>query len=66
VNHDDLTIDDGLAANVQSGGDGREAFGPVQPVTGVDLLSTGVGVNLDAIAVIFNFVNPLLTPGSLA
>jgi hypothetical protein len=40
-------------------------LGPVQSVTGVNLLPAGVDVDLDAVAVEFNFVEPLVSLGHL-
>ena len=60
MNDNHLAIDDCLAGDVQGGSDRREPFGPVQTVAGLDLLATTVGINLNAVAVIFDFMEPLI------
>jgi hypothetical protein len=64
VDDDDFPVDDGLPRNIDGAGNDRKALGPIQPGAGVDLLLPGADVNLDAVAVIFDFVKPLLTLGS--
>lgn len=54
-------IDDGLPGNVESSSNGGEAFGPVQPGPGVDLLATAVDVNLNAISIELDLMKPLVT-----
>ena len=56
-----FAIDDRLTGNVDCGSAGREPFGPVQPVAGVDVLVTTADVNLDTVVVILDFVQPLVT-----
>jgi hypothetical protein len=53
-----LSVDDGFAGDVENAGNCREAFGPVQPVAGVNFLTTTVDVHLNAVAVVFDFVKP--------
>lgn len=59
MDDDHLAVDDRLTGNVESGSDRREPFGPVQTVAGIDLLATTVGMNLNAVAVVLDFVKPL-------
>jgi hypothetical protein len=47
-----LTIEDGLTGNIEAGGDRGEPLDPVVAVAGEGLLSSGIGVELDAIAVV--------------
>lgn len=54
-----LAVDDGLAGDVEGTGDLEKPFGPVQPVPGVNLLLAAVDVDLDAVAVELNLVEPL-------
>ena len=63
MDHNHFAIDYGLASNVHGRGNVREAFGPIEPVAGEDILASRVGLNLNAIAVVFDFVNPLITLG---
>ena len=43
----------------------REPVGPVQPIAGEDLLSSAVEVDLDAVAIVLDFMKPLVALGSL-
>jgi hypothetical protein len=61
----DFPVDDCLTGNIQGAGNQGKSFGPIQPVAGVDLLLSSVHMNLDPVAVVFDFVNPLLSLGSL-
>src|SRR4051794_19607889 len=56
----DLSVDDGFARYRQCAGNLCEAFSPVQPITGEDLLPAPAKVDLDAVAVELDFVKPLL------
>ena len=60
-----FSVDDGLAGNIEGAGNGGEPLGPVQPVSGVDLLPAAVDVDLDAVAVELDLMKPLLALGSL-
>jgi len=63
--HDhDFPVDDGFAWNVERAGNGREALGPIQPVSGEDLLPPFVQVNLDAVAVKLDLMKPLVAFGA--
>ena len=57
---DHLTVNDGLAADIEGAGNCGEPFGPIQPVTGEDLLPAAVDMDLDAVAVELDFMKPLL------
>jgi len=48
-----------LTGNVEGAGNGCKAFGPA----GEDLLFTAIDMQLDAVAVVFDFVNPLVPFG---
>ena len=64
--HDyDFTVDDCLTREVERTGYQGEALGPVEPIAGVGLLLARVDVELDPIAVILDFVKPLVSRGSL-
>jgi len=58
-----LPIDDGFARNGQSAGDLREALGPVQSIAGEDFLPSSAEMDLNAIAVVLDFMEPLLALG---
>jgi hypothetical protein len=53
-----LAIDDGFARDSESACDLGEAFGPVQPIAGEDLLASAVEMHLNAIAVVLDFMEP--------
>jgi hypothetical protein len=48
---DHFTVDDGFPGQIEGAGNSGEALGPVQPVTGEDLLPAPIDVDLDAVAV---------------
>ena len=59
VDDDDFTVEDGLAFQLERFGDAGE---PVRPVVAAgEYLGGAVYVDLCAIAVVFDFVNPLST-----
>ena len=58
-----LAIDDGFAGYGERAGNFGEALGPIQPVAGEDLLSSAVEMDLDAIAIVFDFMKPLVALG---
>ena len=60
-----LAVDDGFAWYGERAGNLGEALGPVQPVAGEDLLSSAVEMDLDAIAVVLDFMKPLVALGRL-
>src|SRR5258708_35907188 len=60
-----LPVEDGLAGDIQGAGNCRKPFGPVQAVAGVDLAPAGVDADLDAVAVVLDFVKPLTPYRSL-
>ena len=60
-----LAVDDGFAWNGERAGNLGKALGPVQPVAGEHLLSSAVEMDLDAIAVVLDFMKPLLALGRL-
>jgi hypothetical protein len=53
-------VDDGLTGNIQRAGDQRKTFGPVETVAGVDPLPSTVQVNLNAISVELDLMQPLV------
>ena len=55
-----FAIDDGFARNGERAGNLGEALGPVQPVAGEDLLPSAVEMDLDAVAVVLDFMKPLV------
>jgi len=55
-----LAVDDGFAWYGECAGNLGKALGPIQPVAGEHLLSPPVEMDLDAIAVVLDFVKPLL------
>ena len=65
VGNDHFPVDDGFSGNVERTGNHREALGPVQPITGEDLLPSPVDVDLDAVAVELDLMKPLVSLGSL-
>lgn len=64
MNNHHFAVDDSLAGDVEGVGDGREAISPVEPVARVDLALAIVDVDLDTVAVEFDFVNPLVALGA--
>src|SRR5438552_10873484 len=60
MDYDYLPIDDGVTGNVEGASNDREPFSPVQPVARVELLPSTIYVNLHAIPVIFDFMEPLV------
>src|SRR3954454_18095968 len=54
-----LTIDNGLPLDVEGARNDREPVDPVMAVAGEGLPVVAVDVELDAVAVVFDFVNPL-------
>ena len=58
-----LAVDDGFARYGERAGNLGEALGPVQPVAGEDLLSSAVEMDLDAVAVVLDFMKPLVALG---
>ena len=60
MDYDNLSVDDGLTRNIEGASNRRKPFGPVQPGAGVDLLPCTVYVNLHAIAVVLDFMEPLV------
>jgi hypothetical protein len=60
-----LAVDNGFACDFQRASNLGEAFGPIQPISGEDLLPSAVEVNLDAVAVKLDLMKPLVTPRHL-
>ena len=58
VNDDHFPVDDCLTGNVQSAGDRGKPLHPIQAVASVGLLAASVRMKLNAVAVIFDFVQP--------
>ena len=58
-----LAVDDGFAWNSERTGNLGEALGPIQSVAGEDLLPAAVEVDLNAVAVVLDFMKPLLALG---
>ena len=58
-----LAIDDGFPWYGERAGNFGKAFGPIQPVAGEYFLSPSVEMDLDAIAVVLDFVKPLVGLG---
>jgi hypothetical protein len=58
-----LAVDDGFAWNGERAGNLGKALGPIQTVAGEDLLPAAVKMNLNAIAVVLDFVKPLVALG---
>jgi hypothetical protein len=54
-----------LAGDIQGAANEEKPFGPVQPVAGVDFLLPSAHMNLNPVAVVFDFVNPLSPLGVL-
>jgi hypothetical protein len=50
---------------VERAGNLGKALGPIQPVAGEDLLSSVVEMDLDAIAIVLDFMKPLVARGRL-
>jgi hypothetical protein len=59
MDDDDLAVDDRLPFDGEGAGNDREPVDPVMAVAGEGLTIVAVDVELDAIAVVFDFVNPL-------
>ena len=55
-----LTVDGGFAFNSQRACNLGEPLGPVQPVAGIDLPPSTIDVNLHAVAVVLDFMKPLV------
>ena len=60
VDDDHFAIDDRLAGNIHGAGDQGKPFRPVQPVAGEDFPPPLVQVDLDPVAVEFDFMKPLI------
>jgi len=60
-----LAVDDGFAWYGERAGNLGKALGPIKAVAGEHLLSPAVEVDLDAIAIVLDFMKPLLPPGGL-
>lgn len=60
MNNHHLPVSNGLSREIEGAGNRGKTLGPVQPVASEDLLLCSVDVDLDAVAVIFNFMKPLL------
>ena len=58
-----LTVDDGFAWYGERAGYLGKALGPIQPVAGEHLLSSTVEMDLYAIAVVLDFMKPLVAFG---
>ena len=58
-----LTIDDGFAWYGECAGNLGKTLRPIQPVAGEHLLSSAVEMDLDAIAVVLDFMKPLVAFG---
>jgi hypothetical protein len=58
-----LAVDDDFARNGQRASDLRESLGPIQPVASEDLLPSSVEMNLHAVAVVLDFMEPLCALG---
>lgn len=59
MNYDHLTVDDRLPGDIQGAGYGREPLDPGMPVPRKRPLLSGIGVELDAVAIVFDFVKPV-------
>src|SRR3954451_21075701 len=59
VDDDHLPVHDGLTRDVEGPGNARKPVDPVVAVPGEGLTVVAVDVELDAVAVVFDFVNPL-------
>jgi hypothetical protein len=51
---------------IEGAGNDGKTLGPIEAVPRKHAFFPGVGMKLDAVAVVFDFVNPLLALGSLA
>ena len=58
MHYHNFPIDDGFAWNGQRAGNLREALGPVQAVAGEHFLSSPVEMDLNAVAVVLDFMKP--------
>ena len=65
MNDHHFSVDDGLAWDGERTGNLSEPFSPVQPVAGEDLLPTPVEMDLHAVAVVLDFMKPLVALGRL-
>jgi hypothetical protein len=63
VDDNHLPIDDGLAGHIEGAGDGGKPPYPIMAVAGEGSLLPAVQIELDAVAVEFNLVNPPVAPG---
>jgi hypothetical protein len=61
MDDNDFPVDDSFACDVQRASNLGEALGPIQPGAGEDLLPTPVEMDLNAIAVVLDFMKPLVT-----
>jgi hypothetical protein len=60
MDNDHLPIDDRFTGYGESADNLGKAFGPIQPVAGVNFRPATVEVHLKPIAVVLDFVKPLL------
>ena len=65
MDNDHLPINDGLAGDIEGAGYGGKTLGPVEAVPRKHAFFSGVDMELDAVAVVFDFVNPLCPLGAL-
>jgi hypothetical protein len=60
MDHHHFAVDDRFAWNSERAGNFRKALGPVQPVAGKDLFPASVEMDLNAVTVVLDLVDPLL------
>jgi hypothetical protein len=60
MDDDYITIDNGFARDRERASDLGEAFGPVQPIAGEDLLPACAEMHLNAVTVVLDLVKPLV------
>jgi hypothetical protein len=63
VDHHHFTVDDRLTGDIEGPGNQGGAFRPLQTIAGIDLLLSSVQMDLDAVAVVFDFMQPLSAHG---
>ncbi len=66
VDDHNLSVNDGLVWKVEGAGNDGETLNPVVAVAGEGLAGVAVEVKLDAVAVVFDLVNPVLARRELS
>ncbi|KRR11739.1 hypothetical protein CQ12_40890 [Bradyrhizobium jicamae] len=60
-----FAVDDSFARNGERPRNLGKPFSPVEPITGEDLLPSSIQVNLNAVAIVLDFMKPQVPLGAL-